>query len=781
MPIQILALREFYNAKKKKIDYKEDRTNLSTVENAQDILQNYTKLLEKVPEDDKKNIFFTVQNCIDATKRNFEHQKYLFFDIDDIDVDNAEAYFQIFCEVLNLNPSQTCCILSGHGLHILVELEEHIEDVIYFKEFRPLYKAICAKLQLTLKRKNLPGNIDPQVFAPSYMVRMPGTLNDKPGREPVVVRVLYGNLEPVEWNWEEKAGIPKENRRDTIAQEVVKRLSIDSDAVQNECLFLRHCKENQNEISEPQWYSMLGIISRLDNGIQLAHEYSKEYENYSFEETELKVNQALNASGPRTCESINQTWDKCYSCKHFNKIKSPILIQGKDFIQSEMHQFWITAVDQNNLPKPVRPDYEGLRRFFQRQHPYVTMENSSIVYNFYKTHWQEYPHNRLLSFAQNNFGHKDKLTSHHRSEFASLVSCTNIRDEEWFAPPGKINLKNGILDLKSREIIPHNMEYGFRYVLPFDYDEDATCPRFDTFMKEVTCNREDLEKILLEYMAYCLSGLDPSWGEKAMILLGEGSNGKSVFMDVLRNLAGRNTYSSLTITDMHHEAHRFQLDGALFNISEETPSRSMLESSLFKNLVTGGEISVKKLYKQPYRIKNYAKLLLACNELPPTHDTTKGMMRRLLIIPFDATFEGTDIDRSIRKKLKAELPGILNRIIIAYHRLLVNEHFTDSDVVEGQVKSYLKENDSVISWCEDNLIILKDKMQHETLISELYDDYRLNMEQRKIYFVSENTFSKRLRKFLDDDTRFDRRRVNGRRVSLVKGIKLGNRDNTEDF
>jgi putative DNA primase/helicase len=88
--------------------------------------------------------------------------------------------------------------------------------------------------------------------------------------------------------------------------------------------------------------------------------------------------------------------------------------------------------------------------------------------------------------------------------------------------------------------------------------------------------------VLLEFMGYCLSGISPAIGQKALIMLGAGSNGKSVFIDVLKHLAGKNNYSTLSMgKDINNTEQRQQLDGKLFNVSEEAPTNSMVDGSIF--------------------------------------------------------------------------------------------------------------------------------------------------------------------------------------------------------
>ena len=144
-------------------------------------------------------------------------------------------------------------------------------------------------------------------------------------------------------------------------------------------------------------------------------------------------------------------------------------------------------------------------------------------------------------------------------------------DDDFFhgKTDGYINFKNGILHIASRTLKPHTPEMGFKYVLPYDYNPNSTCPNFEKFLKDITLDDVELSNIILEYMAYAISGIDPFWGQKALIMVGNGSNGKSTLIQAMQDLVGPMSYSTVTLTQMANENMRETLVNKLFNISEE--------------------------------------------------------------------------------------------------------------------------------------------------------------------------------------------------------------------
>ena len=663
-------------------------------------------------------------------KREFAEQHTIAFDIDGIDLTKIDAYLAPVCSCLGVELNKTGVVSSGNGLHFLVQLDTPILDPLFFESNRHHYQAICEKIRVELVKLNLPGEPDPSVFDARRIMRLPNTENRKENKPVRHSSILQGDMTAVRFDLAVVSGIPTVTAGEQVNAKNLKNLPTpDTTAILEGCEFLKWCEKAPSEVSEAQWYGMLSIVPRLpDGGRDIAHEYSSGHPAYSRAETESKIDQALTASGPRTCENINKLWGKCSTCKYNGKVTSPIMIQGESYIKTQstgFHDQYINAA--GNLVS--KPSYEDLRRYFQKLHSYIVLDDSGICLIWKGTHWEEIADLKLKNFAQDHF--KPDANNKMVQEFSSLVCRTNIRSSEWFTETTNrcLNFKNGVLNLDTMQLEPHSVTRGFRSVLAYDYDPNATCPIFDAFLDDVMLQRQDLVTTLLEYGGYCFSN-DECWAQKALIMTGEGSNGKSTYMDVLKALAGKSNCSTLTLSDLKSETSRKMLDGKLFNLAEETPTYAMSESSIFKNLVSGGETTVKTLYKQPYSIANKAKLLFACNELPKTKDTTRGYFRRLLIVPFDNKYEKHNKDSFIKKKLLTELPGIFNRIIAAYKTLLDRQGFLESSTLDAELNEYRTDLDTVKAWyeeCVDHSLKCDDET-HIASIHNLYASYRGHAE-----------------------------------------------------
>ena len=726
--IQILGLREY-------LDQRDDRVKKAEkffdrgwrAPSVAELFANINNFLEPIPLEEQFNLYYTVSECHELPGRKLSRQTVIPFDVDGIDVEQAEDVARVAVEAIGADWASTGVVMSGNGVQFFIEQKTEITDDAFFDKYRPFYKACCAQINLALMDKGLQGSADVSVWSPARLMRLPGTENRKPNKPTRKAYLIQPVITLQQWDLVEKSGVIQVSPRDQLAISVMKNLPTpDTKAVQNECKFLQWAKEKQAEVREDQWYAMLSVVGRLEKGDALAHEYSNMDARYSEVETQNKLEQALNNSGPRTCKNINELWGKCNTCKHFNSplVKSPIMIQGPDYVLTEKTGFHKTYTDTNGVQKVGKPEVEDLRRFFERKYRYVTMSDSKIVFIWTGNHWKSLEPVELEAFAYDHF--KPKVTGTTRREFLDVIRCTNLRTMEWFqgSIERKINFSNGIFDIDTGLMSPHTPEAGFRYVLPYGYDDRAECPKFDQFMRDITCDSTGLEDVLMEYVGYAFSG-DPCWDHHALMLVGVGRNGKSTFTRVLEALAGDGTYSNLTLRELKSEVSCYRLEGKLFNVSEESSSNALRDSSVFKNLVSGGSITVKKLYHQPYTVKNRAKLIFACNEFPQSDDRTDALYRRLIIVPFSNKFEGENLDSRMEDKLRTELPGIFNRVIAGYRRMIKTGGFSDSKEIRQQLEIYEEENDAVLGFFQDELDIVPFSLTAPyTAKKDIYQAYR---------------------------------------------------------
>jgi putative DNA primase/helicase len=703
--IQILKYRETINTdtgKKKFV-----QTIVGTAPSIIELFKNIKHYVSQIAEGERYDIHYTLAHCLPESPqegvppRSFEHQEVLAFDIDGCDKTKEPMYTNILCSVLKVYPNQIGIACSGNGLHYIIQLDKkhwvYSQDKL--EENKKYYKAICGEINLAIYTAGLSGSCDPVTYAVAKTLRLPNTTNPKPPATEAYV--INSTLVPFDIDITKIVNIIE------IKEDNETLYKIEPSAVLKGCKFLQHCNSYPAKVTEPEWFKMMSVLSLMQPmGETLCHEFSKGHPNYSHTETQRKYEQARSFGKPSTCESIHQVWGRCHECPHFGKIRTPLSIKSDEYIATEKDGFH-KVIKKDGIPIKWIPIYHDLVKYYEKSNRYIVNKDSRILFHYCGTHWIEVNKLEIESFATQYFN--PPATNSMRNEFYGLLTTRNLKDDSFFGTntQGYINFKNGILDIASGALLPHSVDFGFRYCLPYEYNPHAKSPVFDRFLEQVSCGDKEIIRCLLEFMAYTLAGVPASVGQKCLILTGEGSNGKSVFLNLLQRMVGEDCFSSVSISTLSNPVSRYQLIGKLFNVAEEAPTNALTDSSDFKAITSGGTVEVKKLYHQPAHARIDCKLIFSCNSLPYNYDYSEGTFRRLLIIPFVASFtdeKGNKIS-GFEDYLYPEISGIYNRVIEAYNELKKNRFkLTVPNVTKILLEDYRTE-DNVYEYFNERIEI----------------------------------------------------------------------------
>lgn len=290
-----------------------------------------------------------------------------------------------------------------------------------------------------------------------------------------------------------------------------------------------------------------------------------------------------------------------------------------------------------------------------------------------------------------------------------------------------INMKSNVLGIHKDgkiEVLPHDEKYNFTYQLPYNYDENATSPVFDKFLKTSLVD-EDLIDVLGEFLGYVLDNNSKKY-EKAFFAYGDGSNGKSTLINITKALFGVENISVVEITDMGDMLKCALMDGKLLNISSDA-RRNGLETSAFKKIVSGEPVLGKYLFKDIYTIENLPKLFVATNKLPfHNGDNSFGFYRRLLLVPFKNIIKDEDKDYELESKVIAnELPAILNFAIKGMQRLNKQGKFTEAVAMKEAMNSYKESSNHVATFIEEEgYEVVDESSKKGTSLKDLFADFR---------------------------------------------------------
>jgi P4 family phage/plasmid primase-like protien len=336
----------------------------------------------------------------------------------------------------------------------------------------------------------------------------------------------------------------------------------------------------------------------------------------------------------------------------------------------------------------------------------------------------------------------------------------------------KICLINGILDLKEMKVISHTPKMIFFNKINASYDKNSDCPKIKKFLLEIV-GEEDVP-ILQEISGYCLIKL--YFIHKAILFVGIGANGKSTFINLIKEFLGLKNCVSIPL--QHLEEDKFalaNLHGKLANLFADLPSRALRNTSIFKMLVGEDLIPAEKKFKDKFFFTNYSKQLFSCNQIPKSPEDSDAFFRRWLIVNFPNQFVNSKADKGLLKKLTTpeELSGFLNFAIEGLKRLLERQDFSNTPEIEKVRDTYIRMSDSVAAFIMDCIENSPDFFEEKKKLFTSYCDY---CRENKCPIVSENTFYKEIPKQVRIEDYRPLLDMEGKkiRVSCWKGIKFIN-------
>lgn len=269
-----------------------------------------------------------------------------------------------------------------------------------------------------------------------------------------------------------------------------------------------------------------------------------------------------------------------------------------------------------------------------------------------------------------------------------------------------IVLNNGVLDLK--EDLPQLHKFNRKYMqvtqLDFDYiPEEVPYLWTDIFLDRVLPDKA-CQDVLQEFMGAIFIDRNKAKIEKMLILHGAGSNGKSVIQSTLIGLLGAENVKTIAISDLIGGSERKQniasINGKRLNYCSEIQTKEFgTNADALKALISGEPFEVRLVYINNFTARNIPLLMANANHIPYMKDSSHGLSRRLIILPFEQVLEEHEQDRQLPKKLKAEYPAILNWMLQGRKRLIDNKYqFSVPTRLQNIVEEYQAESSTVLQF-----------------------------------------------------------------------------------
>lgn len=257
--------------------------------------------------------------------------------------------------------------------------------------------------------------------------------------------------------------------------------------------------------------------------------------------------------------------------------------------------------------------------------------------------------------------------SAHRIEAALSLARSKLQRpvEDFDGDPFLLNVQNGVLDLRTGKLLPHDPALRLTKLAGCAFDPAAECLTWLRFLDDVFMGDMELVAFMQRLCGYFLTG--STRDHVLPIGHGTGTNGKTTLMRTLEAVLGE--YARPAPAGMFEARHDGRDDqhvallwGLRLVVGHETERGSELREGFIKQATGGDVLSGRRLYGEPFDFAPTHKLMLATNHRPRVRGTDLGIWRRILLVPFEARFtaEAGNLDPDMLDKLLAELPGILS-------------------------------------------------------------------------------------------------------------------------
>lgn len=415
-------------------------------------------------------------------------------------------------------------------------------------------------------------------------------------------------------------------------------------------------------------------------------------------------------------------WFKDFEKKFYLKNRKAFSFRGNftktaDSVEAELASKYPSYHDGFHFisEKGLVPSYYELANYIHEKYELYYTDAAGYVWNgkHYEAIKDLNIKNKILVACKNNLDPKNLDLAF------KIVKTLNPRTMNE-ATPGLINLGNGVLNIFTREIMPHSKDLCFTYVNNLEYDPDAKCTRWFEFLNEVLSEDQELIAVCQEMFGYTLMGGYP-FLHKAFVLQGGGRNGKSTFLDVLKAMLGDTNYTSVPLQKLEKDFSAVLLNNKLANILGELTT-GVINNEYFKTVVGGEPIIMSNKGKDQFVKEVYARFIFATNGIPSFGDTSAGLYERLCFIPFEKFIEQDKRDTMLVSKLLKELPGILNWAIEGARRVWINKRLTVSTKSNLMLETWREDADSVMRFVKDEISI-SGKEHHILSTNLLYDLY----------------------------------------------------------
>jgi len=434
------------------------------------------------------------------------------------------------------------------------------------------------------------------------------------------------------------------------------------------------------------------------------------------------------------------------------------------FEEGIQRQFILTKTEDDTLPKFASKIADVFLENFKIK---TLAETDEIL--FYTNGVYKAGAESIIAKQIENIVPTETITKNLVEEVLGHIRRSTYEPRDRFnSTPDVINLKNGLLNLRTFELKPHTPDFLSTIQIPVEYNPNAKSESWEKVVHEDLYEEDTL--VLQEAFGYSL--YPSNIAQKMFVFLGQGNNGKSLILHVLEELIDKEHVANISPQEL--ESNRFassHLFGKLVNIYPDLPNFALQSTGKLKALVSGDSLTVEEKFKKPFSFRNHAKFYFSANILPKVSDNTLAFYRRLIIINFPKTFDESSADPTLAEKLTRpeELSGILNWALEGLQRLIQNNfRFSYKKSVEEIQEIYTRSSDPVKAFLDEETI---EDSEAYIIKQDLYEAYKEYVKKHKLMSpLTPTTFFRNLLKYRKLKT--EHKNVKGERKWVYTGIRL---------
>lgn len=293
-----------------------------------------------------------------------------------------------------------------------------------------------------------------------------------------------------------------------------------------------------------------------------------------------------------------------------------------------------------------------------------------------------------------------------------------------------ICVENGVLNLLTKELVPHSPDYIFLSKISITFDPSAKCPLTKEFISNVF-NEEDVP-VIQEWVGYTL--YRKYIFKKALILLGKRDSGKTTFVECLKAFMGKDNHCALSLQEICFDSFAIKnLYAKFLNSYDDLNFTGIKDAGKLKMVTGGGTISGDVKFGDRVTFNNYAKLVFATNQIPQVKQNDPAYYSRWIIINCVNSFDENNpkTDRQIISKITTneEQSGMLNWALDGFERLMKNNKFSYGFTTEDVQMIMEKSGSSLASFVHEEL---EEKANNWVSKEEMYKQYEKYATEKKL-------------------------------------------------